>query len=411
MRIAFVTCEYVTEPSFDGGLANYIHRVALSLKSLGHEPLVIVASDRDENFIHKGIAIYRVDVNCRFPLTLINIMTFLVFNMLVYLYVTGKALNRKVSELHKQNPIDIIQYTHLGGLSLFKNVDIPSVIRLSSYTPLARAQGGYEFSHPLLLRQQEFVERRALMKSRAVFGPSRIICRIVQQEMSRRITIIESPFILDTTDLDTSLFKTQLEGSEYLLFFGALSVLKGVVTIADILYPLLSCHPNLKFVLVGKQIADYQGAPMMNYVWNQARECRDRVIYLGQLHHEQLYPIIANARAVVLPSRIDNFPNACLEAMAFRRVVIGTRGTSFEQLLIDGVSGLLCEIGDTKSLLSAIERALGFTDEERAKMGDLAAARIKELSPERVVQQLLDFYSDVIRGAIPGEAGQKNDAA
>jgi len=226
-----------------------------------------------------------------------------------------------------------------------------------------------------------------------------MIGRVVEEEIGCDVEIIESPFILDTTNLDLSLFRKSLEGAEYLLFFGALSVLKGLVTIADILYTLLSRYPKLKFVFIGKQNADYKGAPMMDYVWGRAKEHRDRVIYLGQLYHEQLYPIIANAKAVVLPSRIDNFPNTCLEAMAHRRVVIGTHGTSFEQLLVDGVSGFLCTIGDPESLLATVEKALGLTDEERVRMGEMAAARIHDLRPERVVRQLLDFYSEVIKKA------------
>jgi len=399
LRIAFVTSEYVTESNFDGGLANYVHRAALSLKSLGHEPIVVVAADRNELFVHKDIEIYRVDANCPFPFTTFNLATLFAFNMSFYLFVIGRALNRKVAQIHQQTPIDMVQYSHLGGVSLFKKVNVPSVVRLSSYTPLARTQGGYEFSHPFQTRQQEIFERLALKKADAIFGPSKIISRVVEKEIGREVGIIESPFLLDTTEFDQSIYQERLEGSEYLLFFGSLSVLKGLVTIADILYTLLSRYPKLKFVFVGKQNAEYQRAPMMNYIWGRAKEHRDRVIYLGQLYHEQLYPIIANAKAVVLPSRIDNFPNTCLEAMAHRRVVIGTRGTSFEQLIADGVSGLLCDIGDPESLLAAVEKALGLTDEERAKMGEMAAARIRELRPERVVQQLLDYYTEVIKKA------------
>ncbi len=396
MRIAFVTGEYVTESNFDGGLSNYVHRVALSLKSLGHEPIVVVASDRDECFVHKGITVYRVDISLTIAIKALICLSMLALNMTINLIYTGRALNRKVAEIHRENPLDVLQYTHLGGGALFKTINIPSIVRLSSYTPLCREQGGYEFAHPLQTMQQEFIEKLALKRADAVFGPCVIIDRIVAQVIGREVTLIESPFILDTTELDASVYQERLAGSEYLLFFGSLSVLKGLVTIAAMLHTLLQRHPRLKFVLVGKQNADYKGAPMMEYLWHQAKEDRDRVIYLGQLRHEQLYPIIANAKAVVLPSRVDNFPNTCLEAMAHKRVVIGTHGTSFEQLLVDGESGYLCDIGDPESLLAAVEKALALTDEERCRMGERAAARINELRPELIVRQLIDFYNSVI---------------
>src|ERR1051326_7456438 len=47
--------------------------------------------------------------------------------------------------------------------------------------------------------------------------------------------------------------------------------------------------------------------------------------------------------SVVLPSLIDNLPNSCLEAMGLGRVVIGTKGTSFEELITDEANGFLIE--------------------------------------------------------------------
>jgi len=110
--------------------------------------------------------------------------------------------------------------------------------------------------------------------------------------------------------------------------------------------------------------------------------------------HASLYPIIDHAEAVVLPSRIDNFPNACIEAMSRGKIVVGTRGASFDQLIEDGVSGLLCEIDDRESLLAAIERAL-VTDRADA-IGEQARARIDELRPELAGARLIEAYEELI---------------
>lgn len=45
MRIAFLTTEFVNESNFSGGLANYLLRVCLGLKELGHKPKVFVITD------------------------------------------------------------------------------------------------------------------------------------------------------------------------------------------------------------------------------------------------------------------------------------------------------------------------------------------------------------------------------
>jgi glycosyltransferase involved in cell wall biosynthesis len=80
-------------------------------------------------------------------------------------------------------------------------------------------------------------------------------------------------------------------------------------------------------------------------------------------------------RVIVLPSRSDSFPNACLEAMVRGKLVEGTRGASFEQWIDDRESGLLCEIDDRQSLQSTIERAL--THPDPGAIGERAKARIE----------------------------------
>jgi len=99
---------------------------------------------------------------------------------------------------------------------------------------------------------------------------------------------------------------------------------------------------------------------------------------------------------VVLPSRIDNLPNTCLEAMALKRIVIGSRGASFEQLIEDGKNGFLCPPDSPEELLAMIKKALELSASERRDMGDKAAKRVEKLRPETAISYLVDYYRDVI---------------
>src|SRR5215204_4868371 len=61
LRIAFATCEYVTENYFYGGLANYTHRVAKALAGMGHDVHVVTLSEIDgAEFEHEGVRVHRV---------------------------------------------------------------------------------------------------------------------------------------------------------------------------------------------------------------------------------------------------------------------------------------------------------------------------------------------------------------
>jgi glycosyltransferase involved in cell wall biosynthesis len=126
-----------------------------------------------------------------------------------------------------------------------------------------------------------------------------------------------------------------------------------------------------------------------------AGSCRGRVLYLGKMRHAQLLPVLQHARAVVLPSRMDNLPNTCIEAMAQGQVVIGTRGTSFEQLLEDGESGVLCDVDDPAGLMAAIETVLHDPAMART-MGERARLRVERLAGPEPLQQLLALYSRIL---------------
>ncbi len=192
------------------------------------------------------------------------------------------------------------------------------------------------------------------------------------------------------------MYRERLAGKTYLLFFGRLNALKGVAVIAEILAPLLENHPELFFVFVGSDPGKYRGRTMSEHLKFMAGVHGDRVLCLGKMPHAALDPVIAGALAVALPSLVDNFPNTCLEAMGMGKVVVGTSGASFEQLIRDGENGLLCRPGDPGQLLQALEKVLAMNPAARAEMGRRAEERIAELKPERMIPLLTAWYQEVI---------------
>ena len=128
-----------------------------------------------------------------------------------------------------------------------------------------------------------------------------------------------------------------------------------------------------------------------------AGEFSDRVICMGSLPREQLYPFIQNAEICFLPSRIENLSNACIEAMAMGKIVVATNGASYEQLIDDRVSGFLCERDNPESFLKAIYEALNMSKEEKDKMILKASERIKLLNPDTIYRKYFNSYNKVIK--------------
>jgi glycosyltransferase involved in cell wall biosynthesis len=155
----------------------------------------------------------------------------------------------------------------------------------------------------------------------------------------------------------------------------------------------------MHFVLVGKNLEGPGNMTMLDYVLKQAGPFQDRVLYLGVLRHAELYPIIEHARAVVLPSLVDNFPNTMLEAMALGRVVIGTQGTSFEEFIDSQISGILVNPGDPDSLSKAMETAYTMPDQERELVAFAAREKVRLLNPDRACQRLEEYFHSILNKA------------
>jgi glycosyltransferase involved in cell wall biosynthesis len=401
MRIAFVTSEYVSEDTYAGGLANYLHRVGLALKSAGHEPQIIVTSTKNESIQHEGIIVHRVAESTEpmvrgLTLALGGLNRLLAgrYWMTKLLLSRSLVLNQRLRKLHKQNAFSLIQYPQLNALSLFRPAAVPCVIRLSSYSPLWREKG--EYPDNFMTTQMEFWERQGMKRADAIFGPCRIIADRVGHDLGRKVQVIETPYIPEQIHYDSEPYQDLLAGKNYLLFCGRFSPAKGMEVLAEAVPTILQKYPELVLVFVGREMNFEDGKSRMQRVWQRAGSLRGRVLFLGTMRHAQLYPILQNASAVLLPSLIENFPNICLEAMAHQRIVIGTYHTSFEQILEDGISGFLCEPGDAASLCQTIDKVLSLDGSQRMAIGARAALRLNHFAPEKMIPKLLSLYDNVV---------------
>ena len=181
-----------------------------------------------------------------------------------------------------------------------------------------------------------------------------------------------------------------------MLFFGRFQLHKGFHILAQALPQVLETHQDCYVAMVGLDTKTSIAPSMKEYARSLAGDNADRLIFLDQTRHGQLYPIIAGARLVVLPSLIDNLPNTCLEAMALGRPVIGTRGASFDEVIIDGETGFLVPPGDVKALATKINEA--WTHAQLDEIGRAAQRRVEDFAPERTVGDLVRYYNDILNG-------------
>jgi glycosyltransferase involved in cell wall biosynthesis len=265
-------------------------------------------------------------------------------------------------------------------------------VRLSSYRDLC-IPFGFKFTSPF----EGFLEDLTLKRADAVFGPSEWVGGYVRSKLGVPVFIVESPFVTPQSKEDSSVWQQHVRyRKQYGLYFGSIAEWKGVYVLAEALKTILAERKDLHFVFVGRDLSKRDGKPASEFILQELAAFEGRVMHLGAMLHTQLFPIVRHAEFVALPSLADNFPNTCLEAMAFGKIVVGTRGRGFDQLIQDGKNGLLCEPGDVASLTNALRRAATLCQNDKEQIGKLAQERIGQLAPEKVVAQLVGFYEAVI---------------
>ncbi len=96
------------------------------------------------------------------------------------------------------------------------------------------------------------------------------------------------------------------------------------------------------------------------------------------------------------PSHADGMPNSLLEAMAAGLACVATRVAAVPEMIEDGRSGLLVDVGDAKALRAALTRLID-DKELRARLGKAAAKEVlQRYRIGSVVDQIEAVYLDLL---------------
>lgn len=164
---------------------------------------------------------------------------------------------------------------------------------------------------------------------------------------------------------------------KFIVSLGRLGVEKGHDILIEAFAKIAPLYPDVTLLLIG------EGA-QRNALENlaSALNIKDRVFMPGATGNP--FPAIIKAKAFVLPSRFEGFPNALTEAMALGLSCIATRFAGVEDIIRDGENGMLVPLEDPQALAQALALILEQPENARA-MGDEARRVSESFSPARVM--------------------------
>lgn len=417
MKIWLLTSE---TPLYNpGGIARYVDNFARYLARDGHEVRVFGRDDEErETEVVPGYRYRAVvpawdrcgetagsprpDEHPSFPYNILDYWGAFSYQM------AGVVIN----QLRSESPPDVIEsqeYCALPYYLLQRKLTgepglagVPVVVNAHSPDFIIRKENEeprYQFPHYWTGRLEMFCLRAA----DARICPSRYLSRQLEEQFGKTISV--DPFPLPWTEPPGAPSHAPVDPDK-VLYSGRLEVRKGVLELVAACDRLWRAGRTFNLHLVGSDTPYYpQDCSVGDWIrrgyanWIEAGCLHLR----GQLDHASLMGEINSAAFTVVPSRWENWPNTCIEAMSLGKVVVGSsHGGQAEMIGGDRSCGFVYDPDDGHSLDQALCRALDLPPQVRSGMGAAARRRIAGFcAPENVLPRRLDHFAG-LKGARPG---------
>jgi glycosyltransferase involved in cell wall biosynthesis len=400
LHLCFISEELPPETGW-GGIGTYTRSAAIGLAELGHRVSVVTRTWEGSSIqVEDGVTVHRVPVpppRWRRGTQYLTAWFKESREIVAWNWLAGSA----VARIHAADPIDVIEapeyHAQAAGVAL-RAYRIPLVVRLHTPAFLCKelnetAPGGSALDTRLAL----LAERIAATRANLVASPSRDLARIVGSSWGLpEIQVL--PYPLDESFLAQPPVARR---TGEIVYVGRLEQRKGVDVLARALPEVLERHPEARVRMVG---ADHRSGPdgtmMSEHMCSLllgAGVATSVLELTGPLERSQMPAVYGAADICVIPSRWENFPYACLEAMASGCAVVASRVGGLAEIIEDGVSGLLVEPGDCDGLGRAVTRLLDSPEEAR-RMGDRGRTLVAgRFARREVCRQMAAMYATVTR--------------
>lgn len=186
-------------------------------------------------------------------------------------------------------------------------------------------------------------------------------------------------------------FKTAIcpHGEKLIVHTSNFRKVKRVQDVLDVFNRVRKIVPS-KLLLVGDGPERYQ----MEELCRNCGTCDD-VRFLGKL--EAVEEVLSVADLFLMTSEKESFGLAALEAMACEVPVISTNAGGLPELNVDGVSGFVCDVGDTKTMAEKAIHVLDNANLKKFKEG--ALNRAKEFEVSNVLPMYEKYYIETLEAS------------
>ena len=181
------------------------------------------------------------------------------------------------------------------------------------------------------------------------------------------------------------------ENDKYFLFLGRMAHQKGTIYAIEAMKYLKDDGYVLK--ITGTISDSEEDQKIWRYIIDN--DLKGKVVFTGFKHGQELEELISRSTCIVCPAIwYENMPNTVIEAYAHGKPVVASKIGSLEEIVLDGKSGLLFEMKNSRDLANQLSKFV--TDESLSKRLGMKAR--KECENEYSKDGHMRKVSDVLKG-------------
>lgn len=127
-----------------------------------------------------------------------------------------------------------------------------------------------------------------------------------------------------------------------------------------------------------------------------------RVAFLGK--QLQVAPVVALADLLLLPSEMEGFGLAALEAMACGVPAVASHVGGIPELITNGHDGILCSVGDIDAMTQACNTLLDDAEHYRIVAAAARKTALTRFCAAKIIPQYEDYYREICGASKPENA-------
>jgi glycogen(starch) synthase len=402
-------------PFVGGGIGSYTLRFARALAAAGHRPVVVTVSrdGQTRREADDGVTIVRLpfiagdDWSAPHP-RIRTPQTLALFRDCHPVSVVALMAARALPGLVEEEGIDVIEAPDCGALSWFILRDraghaglsrVPVVCVLHSPTAWIEHWNGWR-DRSVRGSALRKMEQDSLRAADALVCPTKSLAAWSRRHLGLgEIEVVPLPLGELEGAAQASAAGDVPGAGSTILYAGRLEPRKGVDTLLEAFDALAARGVDARLVLAGRDTRDERtGEPFgRRRVERMRPAARERVELAGEMPPDRLAALRRIIPFAAAPAPMDNFPYACVEAMAHGQVVVGARAGGMAEMIRQEEDGLLFAPGDAGACADALEAALGLDARRRRELAVSGARRILSLcANDAVVSARVEHFRAVM---------------